>query len=432
MDSDDENEPLLGTNETGPLLSDSTNNDESNTPDSIENQSNKPIILIINNINSIYPDPTSYERQLLEQVKLLYDNYDNDIFSNSDVIKALTKYSTTIFNLNTIIEYTLNPDYTNKHTLPGEIQIQDQKDISWYAENRVQLGEEAMTKYNREYLITLSTDTNDKLNAYPPEKSTEILRVLTQILDDYLYSEIIPYITYVNKKNNITPEAEPSSNEDKSKPASSVLNTMFTTTKDASIATFTQTLKSSNKLAGNMHAYAYSITDYTPYIGGFLIILGFILSSVLLSIMSKSSKKSNQDTPNTPDPITITIKDPVYIDKAINKAMLYKLIADNLNLVDIYNTKYDNIKVNYRKAYYESLNTTEIQEWTPRLNIFYTICYIILVCIFLYKSTDSWMKKIMTLLLILILTNAYVLKAIILFIIYVYNIISVRYLYNLK
>ena len=111
--------------------------------------------------------------------------------------------------------------------------------------------------------------------------------------------------------------------------------------------------------------------------------------------------------------------------------MIYKLIDDNRNLLEIYNTKYDKVKVNYRKAYYESLNTTSVQAWTPSLQMVYLIFCIIFIGIFIYKNTDSLIKKILTLILILSITNVYVLKFIILFIIYVYNILSVRYLYNI-
>lgn len=182
-----------------------------------------------------------------------------------------------------------------------------------------------------------------------------------------------------------------------------------------------------NIASGNSNT---EIPTWLPTIFGILFIMvGVGLSIYLLVKMSKdkSNPKCTNIIANPSDPPE---PEKIYINKAINKDTVYQLIEDNRNLLEIYNTKYDNVKVNYRKAYYESLNTTSVQAWTPILQMLYMICCIIFIGIFLYKNTDSLIKKILTLLLILTITNVYVLKFIILFIIYLYNIFSVKYLYN--
>jgi hypothetical protein len=146
----------------------------------------------------------------------------------------------------------------------------------------------------------------------------------------------------------------------------------------------------------------------------------------LLVTLNKPQKKAPVSVPTQIPP------NPTYIDASINKNILYKLITENLNLIELYQKKYETVKVNYRKAYYESLNTTAIQEWTPKLQIVSLICYVLFIGIFIYKNTDSWMKKLMIILSIYVITNVYVLKFIILFIIYLYNILSVKYLYNIN
>lgn len=163
-------------------------------------------------------------------------------------------------------------------------------------------------------------------------------------------------------------------------------------------------------------------TNHIGVIGGILIAISIIISSVLLSRISEKKPKECNVTP-PPTNVNVIVKS--------NITMINKLIADNLTLIEIYNKKYDNMKVNNRKAYYESLNATHIQIWAPRLLILYIVCYIILVCIYIYKVSDTLVNKIMALVSFYVITNVYVLKFIILFIIYIYNIISVRYLYNI-
>jgi hypothetical protein len=366
--------------------------------------SDEPLTNLINTIKVLYPDETSYERQSLDIIPQTYK------ISDTKIIGLLANYGIFINSIYDIIQQYGNID--DKKVIPK--------------------------------LQKLSLEINTKLNNLDRNSDTEILFILTELLDNYVNSIIIPYSIYTENISNIpTEEKQPDDDDDaddvtsdttaQGDPAkTSYIERMFgaiygyikenfkskSTENDASSVTTPSPPKTNINY----------ITEYGPYIGLALIAAACGMSIFLLVILNKQKPK-----PAEPPPPEYQIQTKnVYIDKNINKQMLYQFIAENLTLIEIYHKNYDRVKVNYRKAYYESLNTSSIQEWTPKLQVFYTICFIIFICIFLYKNTDSWMKKIMILLLIYIMTNAYVLKVIILSIIYLYNILSVRYLYNLK
>jgi hypothetical protein len=182
----------------------------------------------------------------------------------------------------------------------------------------------------------------------------------------------------------------------------------------------------SSKLnTGVEYVWGLVINNQLRVFGIFLVCCSILIAVVLLvRIKILPKEKCNIIPDPTPPPTVVNVE--------VTIEMLNKLISDNIKLNEIYNSKYDSIKVNYRKAYYESLNANNIQMWTPRLQILYLVCYVILSGIYFYKVKDTTLiKKIMVLLSIFIMTNVYVLKFIILFIIYLYNVLSVRYLYNI-
>ena len=285
------------------------------------------------------------------------------------------------------------------------------------------------------YYFNTYLDNNDETNndtqsirdfiKHLPNVPTSKIILFPKVPIHDILPSIKKYNQNIKKKDEKEDEKEDDGSEKKA--PSSLLSSFFSMFSSSSATPTTST-------SNGPGIYQYIQNNKSVVFGVFLIVCSILIAIVLLVIMSNQKPQKKVCPSSSPEygPPPPVPKPSSMVNVQVTENMINKLISDNITLIEIYNSKYDKIKVNYRKAYYESLNADNIQKWTPRLQTLYLVCYIILAGIYIYKAPGTMFKKIMILLSIFVMTNVTVLKFILLFIIYLYNVLSVRYLYNIN
>lgn len=82
---------------------------------------------------------------------------------------------------------------------------------------------------------------------------------------------------------------------------------------------------------------------------------------------------------------------------------------------------YDNKNVDYRHSYYKNLNILNMQKWMPYLrNLYYVVLVLYLVSLLIFNRDRPILEKIKSFIMVAVITNMYVMKLIVSFILFMY------------
>jgi hypothetical protein len=157
---------------------------------------------------------------------------------------------------------------------------------------------------------------------------------------------------------------------------------------------------------------------YQIYIFGAITLAGIISTIVLAILYSKETKKSGGSCPPPPPPPPPSPS----VDSVYTKQMVNELIVETTRLNNSYNILYDNKNVDYRHSYYKNLSITTMQKWKPYfINFYFFILGLYAIALVLFQRQVSITEKIKKFIFVAIITNVYVLKALISLLVVVYN-----------
>jgi hypothetical protein len=162
---------------------------------------------------------------------------------------------------------------------------------------------------------------------------------------------------------------------------------------------------------------------YQIYIFGAITIAG-IISTIVLAIMYalKPAKTADTSGGTCTDPGPGPGPDPNPSKSVYTKEMVNELIVETTRLNNSYNILYDNKNVDYRHSYYKNLSITTMQKWKPYfINFYFFILVLYAVALVIFQRQVSITEKIKKFVFVAIITNVYVLKVLISFLIVVYN-----------
>ncbi len=187
-----------------------------------------------------------------------------------------------------------------------------------------------------------------------------------------------------------------------------------------------------NKFQDNIYKLK-NLVESNPYLTLLLlavITLAFIITTIVLTTTSPKPDTSSPDKCDDQTSggggggggTTTTI-----IVKKVDESMVSGSIAETTQLNNSYAILYDNKNVDYRHSYYANLNVTTMQLWYPHLNkLYYIVLGIYALFLLIFQSTTSWLSKLQSFLVVVIVTNVYVLKFIVSLLIVCYTWLTVN------
>jgi len=102
--------------------------------------------------------------------------------------------------------------------------------------------------------------------------------------------------------------------------------------------------------------------------------------------------------------------------------MVQDSINETTNLNNSYNIMYDNKNVDYRHSYYKNLSITTMESWKPYfINFYLFVLVLYAVALLLFQREVPFTEKIKKFVFVAIITNVYLLKLLVSFLLLLYT-----------